>query len=255
MSDEDETEEDDLDEDGDDEGDSDDGDSDDDGDGRGPPTAFDDDTEGRLIAGRSFEISGMPLSELTALKLAVDAIAERTKLPLDVVPGGDFTSTGPGPDDDVYSSVAIGLKAGRGGTDEPDTVDRAKALSQLEAARKLDAALWEEIAALVPEKSRERYRDAEIELSLVCVGPLAAATLTFGIEATKDAEGLPGKFTRGQNMAQESFATGVWGLRVAYAQYEGPEIEAVDLSDEAHAARVKELGRDDGQYFLVAQYD
>jgi hypothetical protein len=254
MSDEDVTDEDDLDE-GDDDENEDDGDDDDDGDRGGPETAFDSDTEGRLIAGRSFEISGMPLAELTALKLAVDAIAARTQLPLDVVPGGDFTSTGPGPDDDVYSSVAIGLRAGRGGTEEPDGVDRAKALSQLDAARKLDAALWEEIAALVPEKSRERYRDAEIGLSLVCVGPLAAATLAFGIEGVKDATGLPGKFTRGQNMEQESFATGVWGLRVGYAQYEGPEIEAVDLSDEAHAARVKELGRDDGQYFLVAQYD
>ena len=250
MSDEDVTDEDDLDED-----DSEDSEDSDDDDGRGPATAFDDDTEGRLIAGRSFEISGMPLAELTALKLAVDTIAARTQLPLEVVPGGDFTSTGPGPDDDVYSSAAIGLRAGRGGTDEPDTIDRGKALAQLDAARKLDAALWEEIAALVPEKSREQFRDAEIGISLVCVGPLAAATLAFGIEGAAAAEGLPGKFTRGQNMQQESFATGVWGLSVAYAQYEGPEIEEIDLSDEAHAARVKELGRDDGQYFLVAQYD
>jgi hypothetical protein len=253
MSDEDVTDEDDLDEDSDE--DSDEDDSDEDSDDRGPDTDFDGDTEGRLIAGRSFEISGMPLSELTALKLAVDAIAARTQLPLEVVPGGDFTSTGPGPDDEVYSSVAIGLRAGRGGTDEPDTIDRGKALAQLEAARKLDAALWDEIAALVPEKSRERFRDAEIAIALVCVGPLAAATLAFGIEGDKDAAGLPGLFTRGQDMQQESFATGGWGLRAAYAQYEGPEIDAVDLSDEAHAARVKELGRDDGQYFLVAQYD
>lgn len=255
MSDDDVTDEDDLDDAEDEDSDDEDDEDSDDDDGRGPPTAFDSDTEGRLIAGRWFEISGMPLSELTALKLAVDAVAARTQLPLDVVPGGDFTSTGPGPDDDVYSSVAIGLRAGRGGTDAPDAIDRGKALAQLDAARKLDAELWDEIAALVPEKSRERFRDAEIVIALVCVGPLAAATLAFGIEGEADAEGLPGKFTRGQNMEQESFATGVWGLRAAYAQYEGPEIEEVDLSDEAHAARVKELGRDDGQYFLVAQYD
>ena len=250
MSDEDVTDEDDLDE-----SDGESEDSDDDDNRRGPPTKFDSDTEGRLIAGRWFEVSGVKLSELAALKLAVDAIAERTHLALDVVPGGDFTCTGPGANDDVYSTVAIGLSAGRGGTDEPDVVDRGKALAQLDAARKLDGALWNEIAALVPEKSREQFRTAEIGLALVCVGPLAAANLAFGIEGDEDAEGMPGKFTRGQDMAQESFETGVWGVRIAYAQYEGPEIDAVDLSDEAHAERVKELGRDDGQYFLVAQYD
>ena len=36
----------------------------------------------------------MPLSELTALERAVDAIAARAGLPLEVVLGGDFTSTG-----------------------------------------------------------------------------------------------------------------------------------------------------------------
>jgi hypothetical protein len=245
-------EDDDLD---DEESDDEDGESEDEDDGRGPATAFDDDTEGRLIAGRSIEISGMPMAELTALKHAIDALAVRTKLALDMVPGGDFTSTGPGPNDEVYSSLALGLAAGRGGSFEPDAIDRGAALAQLAAAKKIDAALWDEITALLPEKSREKFRDAQIELSLVCVGPLAAATLAFGIEGKAEDAGQPGTFHRGQDMEQESFATGVWGLRVAYAQYEGPEIEAVDLSDEAHALRVKELGRDDGAYFLVAQYD
>ena len=66
-----------------------------------------------------------------------------------------------------------------------------------------------------PRRWREKFREAEIGLALICVGPLAAANLAFGIEGDKDATDLPGKFTRGQDVAQESFATGVWGVRVA----------------------------------------
>lgn len=218
-------------------------------------TPFDDETEGRLVAGRCFELGGMTMTELTALKHAVDAIAERTTLALDVVPGGDFTSTGPGPDEDVHGSCVIGLSAGRGGTYTPDAVEREAALEKLEAAKKIGAEVWKEIAELVSEKARESFRKAKVDLWLACVGPLAAATLVFGVEGDEDASGMPGKYHGGQNMDQEPFDTGVWGLRVTYVQYESPEVERVDLSDKAHARRVEKLGRDDGRYFLVARYD
>lgn len=227
----------------------------DDEDGGKVATPFDQETQGRLVAGRLLDLGGMTAGALTAFKLAVDALAERTGLPLEVVPGGDFTETGPSQDDAVHGDAVIGLPAGRGGPDGPSPLHREPALERLATARGISAAVWEEIAALLPEGRRARLLAEDIDLWLVCVGPLAAATLAFGVEGGEEDEDMPGEFLRGQDMDQEPFDTGVWGLRVEYVQYEGPEAVRVDLSDEAHAANVAELGRSDGGYFIISRYD
>ena len=233
----------------------DDEDSNEDGGGDGDDGGFDDETAGRLVAGRAFELSGITKRQLIAFRDAVAGLGANAGLTLVVVPGGDLSSTGPGIDEGVYGSCAVGLPAGSGGTDEPAPVDRDRALSQLAKAKDLTDAAWSEIAALLPEREAETLRAAETGLQLVCVGPLAAATLAFGVEGGEEDEGMPGEYHTGQDMSQERFQSGVWGVRVGYTQYESPEVEAVDLSDEAHAKRVAEVGRDNAAYFLIAQYD
>ncbi|APR86176.1 Hypothetical protein A7982_11525 [Minicystis rosea] len=224
-------------------------------DGDGDDGGFDDETAGRLVAGRAFELSGITKRQLVAFRDAVAGIGAKAGLTLVVVPGGDFTDTGPGMDEGVYGGCAVGLPAGSGGSYEPDVIERERALSQLAKAKDLTDAAWREIAALLPEREGETLRDAETGIQLVCVGPLAAATLAFGIEGSEDDEGKPGTYFTGQDMSQDRFATGVWGVRVGYTQYESPEVEEVDLSDEAHQKRVAELGQDNPAYFLIAQYD
>lgn len=218
---------------------------------------FDDETEGVIVAGRELSISGMTRGDLGKLAASVEEIGKRAGFVMQVVPGGDYTTdSGPADEDEVYTTAVIGLEAARGGGYDPDAVDRDRVLAKLERARSIPAETWSEIVTLLPEKSREAFEEnAEISLHLVCVGPLSAAKLVYGVPGTEGDEGKPGEYHRGQDMEQEPHESGVWGTRVAYCQYEGPEVEAVDLSDEAHQANEKELGAEGAGYYLIAQYD
>ncbi|MRG96165.1 hypothetical protein [Polyangium spumosum] len=215
---------------------------------------FDEETEGVLVAGKRFSASGMTRRQLGELASHVEKVAEKTGIALTVVPGGDYTDTGPSPDDTVYTEVVVGLEGGRGGTYGPDTIARDMALRALEKAKVIPAEVWAEISEKLEGRERQGLSEAEVRMHFVCVGPLAAATLAFGVLGTEDAPG-PGKYMRGVDMEQMPHTEGVWGLRVAYVQYEGPESEEVDLGEGAHAERVKELGAADARYFILARYD
>jgi hypothetical protein len=215
---------------------------------------FDEDTEGVLIAGKRFSSGGMTRRQLGELAQHVEAIAEKTGHALSLVPSGDLTDTGPAPDDTVYAEVHIGLEGGRGGTYGPDTIARDVALRALEKAKAIPAEVWAEIGEKLEGREREAWAEATVSMYFTCVGPLSAATLAFGVLGIEDAAG-PGEYLRGVDMEQMAHEEGVWGRRVAYVQYESPESEEVDLGEEAHAERLKELGASDARYFILARYD
>jgi|GEM_PF-5128845 len=216
--------------------------------------SFDEETEGIIVAGKAFDVSGLCRRDIGAFAAHVDAIAEKQGISVKVVPAGDFTDTGPGPDDEVYSVVHVGILGPRGGTYSPDGISREAALRALESAHGLSPDVWTTIGEKLTGSDRERYDEAEIGLHFTCVGPLAAATLAFGVSGNEDGEG-PGEYLHGQDMEQEPHTTGVWGKKIAYVQYEGPESEPLDLTDTAHKAHIEELGNSDAQYYIIARYD
>jgi hypothetical protein len=209
---------------------------------------FFDDTEGVLIAGRKGDQNPMKRSELGKFKLAVEALGKSKGLELAVVPCGDLTDTGPGPDDDCWGSLVVGIFHGSGGTYGPEQVTREQALAKLDAAKKIGDDVWQAIAALMPEGGREGFLENEIALHLVPVGPLAYAMVIFGSEGTEENSG-EGEYFRGADMTQEPHSSGVWGQKVA----SGEDPEVIDLSESAHQARVAAFPK--GGYFLIAQYD
>lgn len=217
--------------------------------------SFDEETQGVLIAGKAFDLSGMLRKDVGAFAAHVLEVGKRHNLAISVTPSGDMSDdSGPGPDDEVYCTLHIGFTAAFGGTYSPDFVSRENCLKAIEEANAVSEEVWKEIGDKLNEKERERYDESVVRLYLTCVGPLTAATLAFGIGGTEDDEG-PGEYMYGQDMGQEAHAEGVWGVNVAYVQYESPESEEVDMSDSAHAERVEKLGIDNGGYYLFARYD
>ncbi|MDI1444148.1 hypothetical protein [Polyangium sp. 6x1] len=215
---------------------------------------FDEETEGVLVAGKRISSGGMTRKQLGELAQHVEAIAEKTGQALTVVPAGDNTDTGPAPDDTIYTKVHIGFEGGRGGTYGPDTIARDMALRALEKAKAIPADVWAAIGEKLEGEERKEWDEAPVSMYFTCVGPLAHATLAFGVLGTQDGEG-PGKYMRGVDMEQMPHTEGVWGQKVASAQYEGPESEEVDLGEAAHAERAGELGIPDARYVIMAQYD
>lgn len=260
------------DEDGDGDGD-DDGGYDDDGDGESEHAySFFEDTEGAIVAGKAFDVGAMLRKDLGTFAAAVDEIAKKHDLKLMVVPSGDLTDTGPGPDDAVYSVVHVGFLADCGGSYAPEVIIRAQVLAALEKAQNVPAGVWAEIGEKLSENEINAYNDAEIGLHLTCVGPLTAATLAYGVlrnrknddeddvdddDADQDEEESADgcKLHYGQNMEQEPHEQGVWGVRVAYVQYESPESEPLDMSDEAHQKRVELCNDPAAHYYIFARYD
>lgn len=233
----------------------DDGGEDDEGGGHEHAFSFDEETEGVIIAGKAFDISGMLRKDLGEFALHVKKLAEKHGMSITVVPSGDLSDdSGPGPDEDLYSTVLVGFVSDWGGTYAPQMISREKALQAFKNAQNVSDEIWKEIGDKLGEKEREAYNEAPVALHLTCVGPLAAATLAFGVVG-KEEGGGPGEFMYGQDMGQEPHEEGIWGLQVAYVQYESPESEEIDLSDEAHAQRVEKLGVDGAAYYLIGRYD
>jgi len=216
--------------------------------------SFDEDTEGVLVAGKRFSASRMTRKQIGEFAQHVQAIAEKTGHAVTIVASGDLTDTGPAPDDTAYTEVHIGFEGGRGGTYGPDTISRDVALHALEKAKAVPAEVWAAIGEKLEGDAREAWDEATVTMYFTCVGPLAAATLAFGVLGTEDGEG-PGKYMRGVDMEQMAHEEGVWGQKVVYVQYESPESEEVDLGEAAHAERVKELGDENARYFILARYD
>lgn len=226
------------------------------GDGEPSPheVSFDEDTEGVLVAGKRFSTGGMTRRQLGEFAKHVEAVAAKTGQALTLVGSGDLTDTGPAPDDTVYAEVHVGFEGGRGGTYGPDTILRDVALHALERAKAVPDEVWAAVGEKLEGREREAWDEASVSMYFTCVGPLTAATLAFGMLGTEDGEG-PGEYMRGVDMEQMPHEEGVWGLKVAYVQYESPESEEVDLGDAAHAERAGELGVPDARYFILARYD
>lgn len=240
-------------EDGDDDGDRDE-ENDDEGGGE-HEVYFDEETEGVIVAGKAFDCGEITRAQIGTFGKRVEGIAAKVGLPIVVVPAGDLTDTGPSPDENVYSVIHVGIEGGRGGTYSPDRVQRDRVLDALAKAKSIPDSVWTDIAAGLPNREKEACEEAEVGTHLTCVGPLSASHLVYGVWGTEERPG-PGTYVRGQDMDQEPHAEGVWGVKVAYTQFEGPESEEVDFSDEAHAARVAELGEGhEGGYWIIARYD
>ncbi|WP_170229720.1 hypothetical protein [Polyangium fumosum] len=216
--------------------------------------SFDEDTEGVLVAGKRFSSSRMTRKQIGEFAQHVQAVAEKTGHAVTIVASGDLTDTGPAPDDTAYTDVHIGFEGGRGGTYGPDTISRDVALHALEKAKAVPAEVWAAIGEKLEGDAREAWDEAAVSMHFTCVGPLAAATLAFGVLGTEDGAG-PGEYMHGVDMEQMAHEEGVWGLKVTYVQYESPESEEVDLGEAAHAERVKELGDENARYFILARYD
>lgn len=255
MSDDDDVDDENLDGDEEEEGDED-GYDDEDGErGADHDFSFDDETQGVLVAGKAFDVSGMLRKDLGAFAAHVLEVGKKNNLAISLTPSTDLSDdSGPGPEEDIYCTVHVGFTPAFGGTYSPDSVSRESCVKAIEEANAVPEEVWKEIGDKLREKERERYDEAAIRLHLTCVGPLAAATLAFGIPGTEDSEG-PGEYMYGQDMGQEPHEEGIWGVNVAYVQYESPESEEVDMSDSAHAERMEKLGVDNGGYYLIARYD
>lgn len=214
--------------------------------------SFDDETMGVLVAGRYADSGSLTRAEISTLAAAVDALGKQKNLPLELVPSGDLTDTGPSDDEECYATMAIGLTALRGGSNSPEAIDLDQLLGKLNAAKALGDDVWKELAALLPESSREDFLAQPIGVNMVCVGPLAAAYVAFGTQGTEE-DGGDGEYIRGQDMSQEPHQEGVWGQRVAGCEFEGSGHEAVDFSESAHQARLAAFPG--GSYFVIGRYD
>ncbi|MFT3711492.1 MAG: hypothetical protein QM817_27980 [Archangium sp.] len=205
--------------------------------------AFFDDTEGALVAGRRVEIDGISRSELGKLKLAIEALGKGITL----VPSGDHTDTGPGPDDECFGGGIVGILHGTGGGYGPDAVTREKCLAKIEAVKALGDDVWKPVTALLPESNRGSL-EGDVGMFLVPVGPLAAAKIAFGKAGAEEDAGQ-GEYQWGTDMSQEKHSSGVWGMRVCG----GEDPVEIDFSEAAHQARVAAFP--DGGYFVIARYD
>lgn len=213
---------------------------------------FDEETMGVLVAGRTVDSGDLTRADIGKLFTAIEALGQKKGLALTLVPSGDLTDTGPGPDEECYSTMAIGLSVFSGGTYGPEKVPTDAITAKLNAAKAIGQDVWQEVANLLPEGAREDFLSQDVGLDLVCVGPLAAAYLAFGQEGSEE-DGGEGEFIHGQDMGQEPHEVGVWGQEVVSCEFEGSGHERVDFSEGAHQARV--AAHPGGEYYVIARYD
>jgi hypothetical protein len=214
---------------------------------------FDEETKGVLVAGRAIESGDLTRAQIGAFAAAVQRLGEAHTLTLEMVPSGDMsTRSGPPPDSKCYATMVIGIRSAEGGTSAPDPISRDGVLSSFATANTISLDVWKEIAALLPEGARAALLDQQTAVHLVCVGQAPAAYLAFGV-LSEEEDGGNGEYLRGQDMDQDSHASGIWGQQVGYVQAEGPDELAVDFSEAAHQARVASFP--EGQYFLIGCYD
>lgn len=210
-------------------------------------------TVGVLVAGRKYDFSDFTRGQVVAFSEAVGRIGEETGTSVVAIPAdADLTDdSGPGDDEPAYCSGFIGIVVAEGGAYGPEEVPRETMLRALEAARSISADVWAKIDAEYTSLGG-KYPGDEVALRLGCVGPLPMAFLAFGTVGAED-EGKGGKFVRGQDMEQTPHETGVHGIEIDSCSYDGSSAEAIDIGDEAHAAREREIPG--GAYHLIARYD
>ena len=210
---------------------------------------FDDETAVTIIAGRLVELSGLKRSDLGKLKLGVEALGKAKGLEdFTLVPSGDFSAdSGPGPDEDCYSSFVVGILHGSGGTYGPQQLTRERALEKLTRAKAIGDDVWQAVTELLPAERRENAL-GDVELYMLPVGPLAYAKVAFGTEGSEE-DGGEGEYVVGTHMDQERHESGVWGQLVV----SGEDPEVLDLSESAHQARLAAFPG--GSYFIISRYD
>lgn len=223
-------------------------DDEDDGGGASSEAGFGEETAGALLAGRYGELCGLTGSGLNKLKADLEALGKARGVELTLVPAGDYTDTGPGPDDACWGSFVVGLLHGTGGTYGPEKLTRERLLEKLEAARAIPAEVWQAAAELMPENARDGFLQGDVLLQLVAVGPLAHAMVAFGAVGAEEDAGQ-GEYFSGTDMEQEPHAEGVWGQLVV----SGEDPRDFDLSEAAHQARASAFPG--GEYFVIARYD
>jgi hypothetical protein len=107
---------------------------------------------------------------------------------------------------------------------------------------------------------------ANVELWLTSCGPLSASKLVYGVaEPREESETAAEEIAAGElrwfcpvDRNQEwQYQQGARGLLVAFAQFSIPEVARIDLSQDAHAARLEKTAPLGGErsYYLLPRYD
>jgi hypothetical protein len=132
-------------------------------------------------------------------------------------------------------------------------VAREAMLAALEKVRGVPASVWDEVTAAYRAAGGKQEPEEEIALRLGCTGGLPMAYLAFGVEEEVDEDTDEEGLVRGVAPGQESHESAVRGIKIAHCSYDGSGAKPIDVSDEAHAARVAQVP--DGVYHLIARYD
>ena len=204
------------------------------------------------VAGKrisSYEWGGFSLERVHACYALAASWTEKRKVPgspLVAPPAGDLLN---GAADPWEGAIAIGFRVYRAAADDGHawaglSLDGMR--ERIERAREIEDAVWRSFAeALCPERADEivaALSEQPVELMLVATGPLASGVLAQGVLSYEPQPGF--HFVRGQDMEQERHSFGIAGVVVATA--ESTDMGVIDLSPEAHAARLAEVQQLDG---------
>jgi ankyrin repeat protein len=221
--------------------------------------AFRDVTLALLVAGRRVEEASMTRGQVAALCELTHQWAARLHKPLLCAVGDDPRDyNDEGDDAQLYPNVVIGLEIAHAAAD--DRRPRAVEASHIEAAQRaaedLPPEFWEAVAAALPSGQREQFLEQEAGVWLVSAGPLAMATLSYGV-ISEEREALGLVWERGRDSDQRDHTVGALGVSVEGAAYDGESAVAVDMSAATHEGRVAATaGLGSGcSYLLMAQYD
>lgn len=211
-------------------------------------------TTAAVVAGRRLSPSSLDVDGLHDLCEALDALSEELDDFLVAVVSGDFSArTGLYTGEEPVWELVVGRLIAQADSFEPTPMEPAAVLT--EVSRPLP---WDRIAALFPEGDRAALASAREGVWAVATGPLAGLHVAFGVEASLDDPTPPGlERIRGQGEGQEPPDFAVHGVRLLWCGWDGSFPAEVDLSDAAHADRVRQLGAlaDGAAYWLVGHYD
>lgn len=202
----------------------------------------------RLVAGRRYETD----MSAASFRSALEAARERG---LVVVPAGCEADLSDDRENfDIQGPFIVGKQVewttASAGPSRPFDADSARHVME-EVESLVDAELDERLDALMGASP-----SIDSGVFLCTTGPLSTATLVFGVAGTRqEADQMGGEYIWGHDMEKLPHQQGVIGEVVASVEMD--EVESVDFSDEAAAARrdASVPYDDEPVYYLLAQYD
>ena len=220
-------------------------------------------TGGMVLIGVRAHLPDLRTAELLAV---IDAVTATRDHDLRVVPAADLSGVREGDDHAHTLDLAIGMKlctANCMSAFEPVDMERRRFLTG--KASKLLPQLTADVLAAVPsylERSGDTSDAIRRDLAeaprplLAGFGPRFEAEVLHGSPRTPNAEpyyeGLDTAVARG--LDGRTGDGEVHGLRIGHVSYEGGGVTPLDLSDEAHEARLQQLsGKLQADYWAVAR--